>query len=105
VAIVLFFDLYIILKVLRRIRKFSDPETPLLVTQGWVNEQEVVLLHNIAQSRLGWEDFQKIGINESCIWLQLHGKNLFVILPRHFFADDAQWQEAARIARPHILPK
>ena len=84
----------------------KDPELPLFWIQGWLNEEEVAILINAGQSRSKWQSFQEIGINESCIWLQVHGgRNEFVILPRHFFADDAQWQEAARIARLHILPK
>jgi len=82
---------------------FPDPEQPLIAIQGWLTEQEVVLLHNIGQSRSGWQDFRQVGLNDVCIWMLAHGaKNRFVLLQRRFFADDFQWQTAVGIARGQI---
>ena len=71
----------------------TDPDLPLIAIQGWLNGQEIALLHNIGQSRSGWHDFRSVGFNEECIWLHVYGgQNRFVLLPRRFFANEAQWQ-------------
>ena len=93
------YDLLAVINILRSFLTSTDPEVPLIAIQGWLDEQQIALLHNVGQSLAGWKDFKSIGVNEACIWLEPYGgKNRFVLLPRRFFADDTQWQTAARIA-------
>ena len=94
------------LLVIRHLQSNSssyDPELPLVATQGWLNSEEIALLHNVGQSRTGWQEFKSLGTNEACIWLECYGvKNGFVVLPRRFFANDAQWRAASEIASSHL---
>ena len=84
------------------IKKTIDPELSLIAFQGWLNETEIASLDNSGHIRVGWKDFQSVGLNDACIWLQRYGfENVFTILPRRFFNDDNQWQTAVRIAASH----
>ena len=84
---------------LRSASKARESDLPLISIQGWLTEQEIALLHNVGQSRSGWQDFQSVGFNDACIWLQTYGgKNRFILLPRRLFSDDVLWQAAVDIA-------
>ena len=85
--------------ILKSVFATNNPETPLIAIQGWLDEREIALLHNIGQSLAGWDDFKSVGVNDACIWLEPYGgRNRFVLLPRRFFASDAQWEAAAGFA-------
>ena len=101
-GVIFLYDLIAASNILRSFLNSSKPEVPLIAIQGWLNEQEIALLHNIGQSRAGWMDFKSVGVNDACIWLEPYGgRNRFVLMPRRFFAGDTQWQTAARIAASH----
>ena len=100
---VFLYNLLVINNILRSFFAYRDPEIPLIAIQGWLDERQITLLHNIGQSLLGWEDFRSVGVSDTCIWLEPYGgKNRFVLLPRHFFSSDTQWQTATSIAASHL---
>ena len=91
------------IKNIRSSSKSIDAGTALLAVAGWLNEKEIVMLHNIGQSREGWKDFKTIGVNDDFIWLEPYGViNQLVLLPKRIFVDDAQWQTAMNIAESHL---
>ena len=102
-TVVFVYDLLAVVNLRRSFATYNAPEVPLIAIQGWLDERQIALLHNIGQSLAGWKDFKAIGVTEVCIWLEPYGgKNRFVILPRRFFANDTQWQTAIQIATAHL---
>jgi len=102
VAIALFLLRFLSILNSRSSLNSIDPELDLISIQGWLSEHEVALLHNVGQSRSGWQEFRSLGFNEACIWLQTYGgEDRFVLLPRRFFGDETQWQAAVDIVASH----
>ena len=98
-GVIFLYDLFAVTNILRSLFYAGDSELPLIAIQGWLDEQEIALLHNIGQSLTGWQDFKSVGVNDACIWLEPYGgKNRFVLLPRRFFDSETQWEAASRIA-------
>ena len=98
-GVIFLYDLLAVINLSRSFFSSDDPEIPLITLQGWLDEKQVALLHNIGQSLTGWKDFKSVGVNDACIWLEPYGgRNRFVLLPRRFFANDNQWETATQIA-------
>ncbi len=77
------------------LKPLSNGKQPLINMTGWIDDRGVTVLNALKQGYSYWNCFTHHGANERAIWLRLAGKmNLYVVLPRHSFANDQDYQAA-----------
>ncbi|WP_153556225.1 hypothetical protein [Roseimaritima sediminicola] len=87
----------------RTLRPFSDPEQPLMHISGWLDARRLTLLNNIEQSSTDWSRFHGFGHTENILWLRFdRDSDLFILLPKRFFASDEQWEQAVEQMRTSV---
>ncbi|WP_153555365.1 hypothetical protein [Roseimaritima sediminicola] len=85
------------------LRPLVDSTRPLLMMSGWIDDRGVTILNGLKQGCSNWHAFNECGSSEQTLWLRMPGKLfLHVVLPRHCFASDDDFQAARRRVHQHV---
>lgn len=87
----------------RTVRPLSAPQQPLMVINGWLDEEGLTLLNDIEQSVTRWSQFSEYAVREPTAWLRFDsGSDLFLLLHRRFFKSESDWQAAQQLLQKHV---
>ncbi len=99
----LWLDVWFAVVCYRTARPQQAPQQPLMVIEGWLDEDGLTLLNDIEQSVTRWSQFSEYVLNEPTAWLRFDsGSDLFLLLHRRFFKSESDWLAAQQLLQKHI---